>query len=139
MTAPVPAEITAASLVPLIVTTTDRSGAVGGANREGLGQRLAGASAWMAGLRVRGGVGPDAVGAQREGAIGAGRSGLRLEDGLARIGIGDGQRATGGDVAAGDADVFGDRAGAGGDHRRIVGAVDRDDDRRSGAVGRSER
>ena len=54
----------------------------------------------MAGLLFGGGVGPDAVGAQREGAVGASGSSLRLEGGLARIGIGDGQRATGGDVAA---------------------------------------
>ena len=100
MTEPVPAEITAASLVPLMVTTTDEVVPSVGANGEGLGQRLAGAEGLDGRVGVGGGVGPDAVGAQREGAVGAGGGGLSLEARLGRIGVRDGQRATGGDVAA---------------------------------------
>src|SRR5213079_104397 len=114
-------------------------GAVGGDGGEAVGDRLAGAELLDRGLRVVSGVGPAAVGGEREGAVAvaAGGAGLRGEIGLALIGVGDGQRAAGGQVAGGDGHIFGDGAGGdAADHGGVVGAVDGDGDELAcGAVG----
>ena len=88
-------------------------GAVGGDGGEAVGDGLAGAELLDCGLAVVGGVGPVAVGSEREGAVAvaAGGAGLRGEIGLALIDVGDGQRAAGARFAADDGDVFRHRAG----------------------------
>ena len=106
-------------------------GAVAGDGGEAVGDRLAGAELLDRGLAVVGGVGPVAVGIEREGAVAvaAGGAGLGGEVGLALVDVGDGERAAGGQVAGDDGDVLGDRAGAdAADHRHVVGAVDGDGD-----------
>ena len=66
--------------------------------------RLAGAELLDRGLAVVGGVGPVAVGIEREGAVAvaAGGAGLGREVGLALVDVGDGQRAAGRQVAGDD-------------------------------------
>ena len=77
-------------------------GAVAGDRGEAVGERLAGAELLDRRLAVVGGVGPGAVGGEREGAVAvaAGGAGLRREIGLALIDVGDGERAAGRQVAA---------------------------------------
>src|SRR5439155_15253811 len=82
------------------------------------------------------GVGPVAGGIEREGAVAvaAGGAGLGGEIGLALVGVGDGERAAGCDVAGDDAEVFGHAAGGdAADHGGVVGA-----DRESGRLNASD-
>src|SRR4029077_236915 len=85
-------------------------------------------------LAVIGGVGPVARRIERKGAVAvaAGGAGLGGEVGLTLVDVGDGQRPTGRQIAAGYAVgpiVLGHLAGADTtDHRRVVGAVDGDGD-----------
>src|SRR5439155_849516 len=60
-------------------------------------------------------------------AVAAGGAGLGGEARLALVDIGDGQRATGRQVAGNHPDILGDRAGGdAAEHRGVVGAVDGD-------------
>ena len=105
--------------------------AVAGDGGEAIGERLTVAELLDRGLAVVGGVGPAAVGGEREGAVAvaAGGGGLRGEIGLAGIDVDDGERAGGRQVAGDDIDVLGHRAGVhAADHRHVVGAVDGDGD-----------
>src|SRR5919204_604066 len=68
-------------------------------------------------------------------AIAAERAGLRSESGLTGIGVRDGERAAGGDVAGDDVDVLSHRAGAhAADYRHVIGAGDGDGDDLAGAA-----
>ena len=83
-------------------------GAVAGDGGEAVGERLAGAELLDRRLAVVGGVGPAAVGSEREGAVAvaAGGGGLGREARLARVDVGDGQGAVGGEVAGADRDLL---------------------------------
>src|SRR5437879_13811143 len=70
-------------------------GAVGGYRGEAVGDALASAELLDRRLAVGGGVGPGAVGGQREAAVGAGGAGLGGEVGLALVDIGEIGRAAG--------------------------------------------
>ena len=134
VTAPVETPpITGTSLVPLMVTVTSWLAVPSVETAVKLSvMRLAGAELLDRRLAVVGGVGPGAVGGEREGAVAvaAGGAGLGREAGLALIDVGDGERAAGGQVA-------GDRPPTSSvtapvrdaaDHRHVVGAVDGDGD-----------
>ena len=127
------AERTAASLVPRMLIVTEREGAVGAGDREGVG--VGGAGDELVVGRA-GGVGPGAGGVDGEGAVGAGGAGLRHEGGGA-VDVADGQRAGGGNV--GSRVGLGQIADVGGENRGVVGAEDVDGDRAEGAVGAGDR
>ena len=72
-------------------------GAVAGQGGEAVGEGLAQVELLDRALAVVGGVAPGAVGGQAEGAVGRGVAGLDGEARLALVGIGDGERAGGGE------------------------------------------
>ena len=74
---------------------TEREGAVGAGDREGVG--VGGAGGKLVVCRA-GGVGPGAGGVDGEGAVAADGGGLRHEGGGA-VDVADGERAGGGDVS----------------------------------------
>ena len=120
---------TAASLVPRMSIVDRGVGAVGAHHVEAVGVVLAVDELVV--RRARG-VGPGAVGADRERAVAAGGAGLRHE-GRRAVDVADGQRAGGRDVGrrVGLGQVDGGRR----QNRGVVGAEDVDVDRGVGAVG----
>src|SRR4029078_1537016 len=110
-----------------------RGSAVGAGDREGVG--VGGAVLELVVLGVRG-VGPGAGAIDGEGAVAADGAGLRHEAGGA-VGLGDGERAGGGDVTCRVG--LGQVADVGGEHRGVVGAEDVDGDGRGSAVGAGDR
>ncbi len=114
------------------------AGAVHRRDREGVGERVAGAERLDGGLAVGGRVGPHAAGRQAETAVAAGERGSG-EAGFTSVGIADGEGTAVGQVRRGG--ILGDAAGVvTADGRAVVDAVDGDGDgvgRRAevGAVG----
>ena len=104
-------------------------GAVSGGHRERVGVGGAVDELVVGGT---GGVSPDAVCAENEGAVGAGRADLG-NVGLCAVNVGDGQGATGGERGV----RLGQALGCAGENRSVVGAGDGDRDCAGGAVSRT--
>ncbi len=119
--------MTAASLVPRMVTVTLGGGAVATGHRKGV--RIGGASDEFI-VRAAGNIGPGACRVDAEAAVGASSGGLGHKGGWA-VHVADAECAIGAEHGIG----FGEVNRGAAQYRRIVGAKDGDGDHLRGAVG----